>query len=88
MPKTENVVRKNSLLVAVGTKVLIEVNGEPQSWEIVEVGKSDIPKGKISYAAPLSQCILGSKEGDVIKCKIMDDNVTIVIEKISLITKC
>jgi transcription elongation GreA/GreB family factor len=85
MTKVEDIVKSQPLAVGVGTKVIIEVNGEPQEWEIVEVGNSDISNGKISRDAPLIQCILGAKEGDKISCKIVNDNATIIIRKVSVL---
>lgn len=64
-------------------KIEIEVNGEHQSWEIVNFGKSNIPNRGISYQSPLIQCILGTKKGDKIKTKIMNKYFIIVIKKVS-----
>ena len=75
------------LKLGVGTKVLIEVKGDTQEWEIVDAGESDIPNGKISRDAPLTKCILGAREGGRINCKIMDDGVTVVVKSVSSIFK-
>ncbi len=74
--------QNQTLAVAVGTKVLIEVNGELQSWEIVNPGESDIQDGKVSCNAPIIRCILGKKEGDKVNAQIADRNVIIVVKKI------
>jgi len=74
-----------SLVVGIGKKIEIEVNGKIQNWEVVDVGKSDIEKGKISYNAPLIQYILGAKKGDKIKSKIMNKDFIIIIKKVSFL---
>ena len=80
--KVENLIKNQSPIVGIGTKVAIEVNGEPQVWEIVNIGESDIPKGKLSCNAPLTQCILRTREGDKINCEILNNNTKIIIKKI------
>lgn len=75
-------IKNNPATISIGTKVLIDVNGELQVWEIVNSGKSDIQKGRISYDAPLIQCILGRKEGEVVNCRIIDQDVVIAIKRI------
>ena len=73
-----------SIVVRVGTKVTIEINGLLQSWQIVDSGKSDVLQGKISREAPLIKQILGKKKGDKIYYKIIDKNITVIIKKVSL----
>lgn len=80
--KSELVKKSEPLRVGVGKKIVIKVNEEIQSWEIVGIGKTDIPKGKLSFTAPLIQAILGAKVGDTIKTKIVDNDFTIVIKEI------
>lgn len=77
-----NLIKNRGLSVGIGVKVEIEVNGEPQSWEIVNIGESDIPNGKISCNAPLVQCLLGAAEGDRMSCKIFNSDVKIIIKKV------
>ncbi len=85
MEKTCNSIKNQSLAVDIDRKIEIEVNGEPQIWEIVDFGKSDIPNGKISSSAPLVQCILGAKKGDSIKSKIMNKEIKILVKNISFL---
>ena len=84
MEKIDNSTKNQSLIVDIDRKIEIEVNGEPQSWEVVNFGESDILNGKISYQAPLVQCILGAKKGDRVKGKIMNKDITVVIKDVSL----
>lgn len=83
MDKIDNCIKGQSLIVDIDTKIEIEVNGEPQSWEVVRFGESDIPNGKISCQAPLVQYILGASKGDIIRCKVMDRDVVIMVKKVS-----
>ncbi len=87
MEKIDNYIQNQSLAVDIGAKIEIEVNGEPQIWEIVDFGKSDIPNGRISSSAPLVQCILGAKKGDSIKGKIMDKEIKILVKNISFLSR-
>jgi transcription elongation GreA/GreB family factor len=82
MRKTANFTENQLAAVNISTKVVLKVNGEKQIWEIVNVGKADIKNGKISCEAPLIKCILGKREGETVKCNIMDEEFTIIIEKI------
>lgn len=82
MEKVDKITKNHSLAVGIGTKVFLEVNGEPQVWEIVNVGEADVAKGKISREAPLVKCILGAKEGEMVKCEIMDKEITVIIKEI------
>lgn len=75
--------KNNFLVVGIGLKIDIEVNGEHQSWKIVDFEKTDIKNGKISYHSPLIQQILGAKKGDEIRCKIMNKDIVVVIKNIS-----
>ena len=85
MQEINKITQNQSPVVSIGTKVSIEVNGEPQVWEIVNINESDIPKGKLSCNAPLAQCIWGAKNDDRITGRIIDKNVEIVIKSISFV---
>lgn len=82
MRKTANFTENQSAAVNISTKVVLKVNDEKQIWEIVNAGKADIENGKISCEAPLIKCILGKREGETVKCNIMDEEFTIIIEEI------
>lgn len=85
MGKTVNFTESQPPIVSIGAKVLIDVQGELQTWEIVNPGESDIPNGKISCQAPLIQCILGAKIGDKVKVKLLYKDITVVIKDISFL---
>jgi len=80
--RNNNYKKIQSLVVGIGKKVEIEVNSKTQFWEIVDIGKSDIENGKISFNAPLIQSILGAKRGDKFTKKLMGNEITIVIKNI------
>ncbi|MEK6883505.1 MAG: GreA/GreB family elongation factor [Nanoarchaeota archaeon] len=82
MKKARNLTKNHSSTVSIRTKISIEVNGEPQKWEIVNTGESDIPRGKIAYDVSLIQYILDRKKGDIIQGKIIDDDIEIIIKNI------
>lgn len=68
--------------VTIGSRVEMIVNGIPQTWEVVNTGKTDIQNGKVSADAPLIQLILGAKAGDTIEGTIMKKNLVIEIRKV------
>ncbi len=53
--------------VAVGTRVLVEVNGQKKELEIVGDGETDPLNGKISYQSPIGSRLLGRSQGEVVK---------------------
>lgn len=75
--------KNNFLVVGIGLKIDIEVNGEHQSWKIVDFEKTDIKNGKISCQSPLIQQILGAKIEDKIHCKIVNRDIVVIIKNIS-----
>ena len=82
MEKVDNYTQNQSPVVDIGVKIEIEVNGEPQIWEIVGPGKSDILNGKISCTAPLIQCLLGRKRGEVVDGRIVGRSIKVTIRDI------
>jgi len=50
--------------VGVGSTVVVELDGEPVSWTIVGSSEADPAAGRISYAAPVGQALLGRRAGD------------------------
>ena len=82
MEKIDNSAKNQSLVVDIDRKIEIEVNGESQTWEVVNVGESDISSGKISCSAPLIRCILGREQGEKIQNMVVGNDVVITINKI------
>lgn len=53
--------------VAVGSRLLVEVNGKKKKLEIVGDGETDPLNGKISYQSPIGSQLLGRNQGEVVK---------------------
>jgi transcription elongation factor GreA len=50
--------------IHLGAKVLVEVNGQEDEFEIVDSVEADPAQGKISFKSPVGSALLGKKEGD------------------------
>jgi transcription elongation factor GreA len=50
--------------VGVGSTVVIELDGETLTWSVVGSSEADPARGRISYAAPVGQALLGRRAGD------------------------
>lgn len=57
---------KNSDIVAIGSKVKVEVEGDEDEFIIVSSVEADPMQGKISNESPVGKALIGSKIGDVI----------------------
>jgi transcription elongation factor GreA len=51
-------------VVSVGSSVVVEIDGEQTTWQIVGSNEADPAAGKISYASPVGQSLLGKRAGD------------------------
>lgn len=58
--------RKNDGTVEIGSVVVLDVDGEFETYGVVGVNEADILNNKISYESPLGQSILGRKENDIV----------------------
>jgi transcription elongation factor GreA len=79
---SEVVKNNNSGRIQVGSKVLLSLNGEEESVELVGPGQADPLKGKISYESPLGKAILNKIVGDEIKTQLGENVVECKILKI------
>ncbi len=50
--------------IHLGAKVVVEVGGQEDEFEIVDSIEADPAQGKISFKSPVGQALLGKKEGD------------------------
>jgi transcription elongation factor GreA len=50
--------------IHLGAKILVEVNGQEDEFEIVDSIEADPAQGKISFKSPVGSALLGKKEGD------------------------
>ncbi|HNZ86389.1 MAG TPA: transcription elongation factor GreA [bacterium] len=67
--------------IGIGSKIVVDFDGERKEFEIVGATDSDPLKGLISYNSPLGKSFVGKSKGDefevdvprgIIKCKILD----------------
>lgn len=73
---------KNNSRVAIGTKVVMSVNGEMQEWLIGGYGESDPDRSIIAYNAPLAELIMGKRKGEIAEGNIGGRGVQIKIGEI------
>lgn len=68
--------------IGLGSKIKVVIDGLKQTLEIVTEFDSNFLEGKISYASPIAQAMLGKKAGDKIKVKTLQGETGITILKI------
>jgi transcription elongation factor GreA len=56
--------------VAVGSSVVVEMDGEQSTWVIVGSNEADPARGRISYGSPVGQAILGRRAGDEVVAQL------------------
>ena len=56
--------------VAVGSSVTVEMDGEQTTWQIVGANEADPGRGKISYASPVGQALMGRRAGDEVTAQL------------------
>jgi transcription elongation factor GreA len=66
LKNAEVVQHKQSNIVTMSSRVVVEVNGEEDEFEIVSSVESNPFEGKISVESPVGKALLGSKVGDTI----------------------
>ncbi|MCX6790761.1 MAG: transcription elongation factor GreA, partial [Candidatus Gribaldobacteria bacterium] len=55
--------------ISLGCSVVLECDGEKQSFQIVAPEESSIANNKISYQSPLGKCLIGKMVGEEAKVK-------------------
>ena len=63
--------------VAFGTRVTIDRDGDPRSFEIVGHDESDPASDRISFASPLARALIGAEVGDVREFPNSDEPITV-----------
>ena len=58
---------KNISSVSLGSKVVVEVNGEERIYTIVGPQEIDLTQGFISNVSPIGEALLGREAGDVVE---------------------
>jgi transcription elongation factor GreA len=56
--------------VAVGSSVVVEMDGEQSTWVIVGSNEADPARGRISYGSPVGQAMLGRRAGDEVVAQL------------------
>ena len=56
--------------VAIGSSVVVELDGETVSWQLVGSSEADPASGRISYASPVGQALLGRRVGDEVTAQL------------------
>lgn len=66
LKNAEVVKHQQSSTVMMSSRVIVEVNGEEDEFEIVSSVESNPFEGRISVESPVGKALLGSKVGDII----------------------
>ena len=56
--------------VAVGSSVVVDMDGEENTWQIVGANDADPGRGRISYVSPVGQALLGRRAGDKVTAQL------------------
>jgi transcription elongation GreA/GreB family factor len=64
--------------VAIGTRVTIELNGNPRTVEIVGHDESDPDTGRIAFTAPLARALMGAEVDDEVDFSGAPDGVLVM----------
>jgi transcription elongation factor GreA len=67
--------RGDSKSIHIGSRVIVEVEGDRDEFSLVGPAESDPAKGKISTDSPVGQALLGRKEAETVKVKTPDGEV-------------
>jgi len=81
--KDAEIIKKKSVgKVDLGSKVVIEIDGQEEEYEIVGSSEADPLQNKISNESPLGQAILGKRVGEEVVIEAPRGRVTYKIKKI------
>lgn len=69
--------------VSVGSTVVVEKDGQKNTYTIVGTEEASILEGKISIRSPFGQAVLGKKKGDVFSFETPNGEVTYKISSIN-----
>jgi transcription elongation factor GreA len=57
-------------IVAVGSSVVVDMDGEENTWQIVGANEADPGRGRISYSSPVGQALMGRHVGDEVVAQL------------------
>lgn len=63
-------------VVAVGSTVLVESDGEQQTYVVVGSSEADPSAGRISYGSPVGRALLGKRAGDEVTAQLPSRSLT------------
>ncbi|OGY44607.1 MAG: hypothetical protein A2731_00900 [Candidatus Buchananbacteria bacterium RIFCSPHIGHO2_01_FULL_39_8] len=61
--------------ITIGSKIIIEINGQIKNLQIVGSADVDVNHGKISYLSPIGESLLGRKVGEIVEVKLANGKV-------------
>ena len=64
--------------VAIGSRVVIRLNGQQRTIEIVGGDEGDPAQGRVPFAAPLAQAVIGAAPGEFVDFNGMAEAIEIV----------
>jgi transcription elongation factor GreA len=68
--------------VAVGSTVLVETDGEQQTYVLVGSAEAEPARGRISYTSPVGQALLGKRPGDDVVARLPRGEVRLTIREV------
>jgi len=77
------VAKKNSGVVALGSRVTVESNGQERTYQILGSSEAKPESGIISHNSPLGAALMGKKIGEEFKVTINNKEKNYVIVKIA-----
>ena len=69
--------------VQIGSEVLIELDGEKETYSITGPTEADILKNKLSYQSPLGQLLMGRKKGEAFNYEINGKKIKVKVISIN-----
>jgi len=69
--------------VRVGSAVVVEIDGESSTWHIVGSSEADPARGRISYASPVGQALVGRRAGDEVTAQLPRGELTIRVVEVA-----
>ena len=69
--------------IALGSKVIVHIDGEEQEFKIVDEPEADPKKNMISHVSPLGKVLLGKKAGDKVEVEAPVGKISYTILKVS-----
>ncbi len=82
--KTAEVVdnREKNDSVAIGSEVIIEINGASKEYKLVGSEESDPSQGLLSYQSPFGEALLGKKIGEQVEIQTPKGKIQTTIKQI------